>query len=171
MNYELFLVNNSDIYSFKDKLIAYLKEAELDVQARKYETTDYTYFHLGCTLFDINIDIAGKDFEEDTEEEIKLCRKYYGVEINTSLHIFLYSKTFNPEGWIKLLHFLSKILNSTNDDLLLLDDTSFPVLKRTNNKLMVNNKLDEYNQKYITEEKLKNLNYPYSFQIFKNENE
>lgn len=166
MDYELYLVSKPDVDLLKDELVALLEEAGLNVQSHKYETPNLTYFHLGCTLFDINIEIAGEDFEEDKAEDIELCRKYYGVEINKRLGLFLYSKTFYLEGWTKLLRFTGRILDQMEGDLLLVDDTSFPVLKRIQGQLLVNSRLDKYNIKYITEENLKNLDYPYSFRNF-----
>lgn len=169
MNYELYLVNKSDVYLFKDKLVALLRNINMETQfQKKHISPHYVYLYLANELFDISFNIDGEDFEEDLKEDIELCEKDYGVKINLRIDIQLYSKTFQL-GWIKLLDFIGQLLHNIEGDLLLLNDTTWPVLKRINNKLLINSKLDKYKENHIAEENLKRLNYPYSFQDFSQE--
>ncbi|MDP1509366.1 hypothetical protein L8C07_01010 [Paenibacillus sp. CMAA1739] len=48
-----------------------------------------------------------------------------------------------------------------DQDLVVEDDSSYPLLKRIKGRLFINNNLDEYQTRYITKENLELLNYPY----------
>jgi len=51
-------------------------------------------------------------------------------------------------------------------DLILEDDSSYPLLKRIKGSLLINSKLDEYRTWYMTKENLALLNYPYEEEDF-----
>lgn len=76
------------------------------------------------------------------------------------ISVQMISKTFNI-GWMKFLELTGRTLRFIDGDLLLLDDSSFPVMKRKDNVLYINSNLDEYRIKYITKENLSLLNYPF----------
>lgn len=153
MEYELFLLSIYEAEYIAKMLID--SDTSLDFEMKVYEGSRV---YIGCSYFSIDIDL--EDVDDDMKEYHEMNMRYHSVNTNMRISIQMISKTFNT-GWLEFLKLLGGILRSIEGDLLLLDDTSFPVMKRIDNILYINSNLDEYKVKYITKENLKLLNYPF----------
>ncbi|MFD0589134.1 hypothetical protein ACFQZE_14120 [Paenibacillus sp. GCM10027627] len=114
--------------------------------------------NVGCTYFSIRIDL--EDEEDYTERDREAILESYGIDTNVFISIHFITRTFDLE-WLKLLEVIEKILNMNDFDLILEDDSSYPLFKRIKGSLLISNDLDEYRSWYMTKENLALLNYPY----------
>lgn len=166
MDYELLIDTDKDeeklsliIYQFicefeKEKIT---EKEKVTIEKLRHKFLNYDYIYISSTYFSIHIDID----DEDKTDFIKIG-KDYGLKISTHLNLELFSKTFNI-SFQKILKLIGKILKENDKDMMLIDDTGYIIMQRKEKKLIVNNKLDKYKIKYITQENLKFLEYPYIF--------
>ncbi|MEK5028237.1 hypothetical protein [Paenibacillus sp. FSL M7-1046] len=132
---------------------------ELNIyEAEVKDWSDTQHLSIGCTYFSISINLD--DEEEYTERYRKLNLETYGVNTNVNISIQFISRTFDI-GWLKFLEFIGKLLRLNEQDLVVEDDSSNPLLKRIKGSLFINNNLDEHRIWYMTKENLELLNYPY----------
>lgn len=117
----------------------------------------FQYVCIDCEYFSIDIDLDDEDHDMQEYQEMNI--RYHGVNTDVRISVELISKTFNI-GWVKFLELMGKLLRSMDGDLLLLDDTSFPVMKK-NDILYVNSNVDEYRAKYINKKNLNRLHCPF----------
>ncbi|WP_348620287.1 hypothetical protein [Paenibacillus polymyxa] len=113
---------------------------------------------ISCTYFSISINLDDEDDYLERFREMNL--EDHGVDTNVLISIQFVSRTFDI-GWLKLLEVIGKLLRLNDQDLVVEDDSSYPLLKRIKVRLFINNNLDEYQTRYITKENLELLNYPY----------
>ncbi|OAB37785.1 hypothetical protein [Paenibacillus glacialis] len=113
---------------------------------------------IGCTYFTISINLDDED--EYIERYRKLNLETHGVDTNVDISIQFISRTFDT-GWLKFLELIGKLLQFNSQDLVVEDDSSYPLLKRIDGCLFINSRLDEYRTWYMTKENLELLNYPY----------
>ncbi|PAD29302.1 MULTISPECIES: hypothetical protein [Paenibacillus] len=168
MDYELFINNSSEAEKIGNIIFEIMKEVigkEVKVEKLQHKL-GYQYVYIESEYLTIDIDLEDEDGEMEEYHEMNL--KYYSVNTNMRINIQLFSKTFDT-SWLKLIETVGQLLSVVEGDVLLLDDRSFPIMKRTNNVLLVNNDLDEYQIKYITKESLKLLNCHYVERSFKAE--
>ncbi|MNN80272.1 hypothetical protein D3C81_1969890 [compost metagenome] len=84
----------------------------------------------------------------------------YGVNTDVFISIQFITRTFDI-GWLKLLEVIGKLLRLNDQDLVVEDDSTYPLLKRIKGSLFINSNLDEYRTWYMTTENLALLEYPY----------
>ncbi|MEE4568433.1 hypothetical protein V2U94_12460 [Paenibacillus polymyxa] len=120
--------------------------------------SDARQVSISCTYFSISINLDDEDDYLERFREMNL--EDHGVDTNVLISIQFVSRTFGI-GWLKLLEVIGKLLRLNDQDLVVEDDSSYPLLKRIKVRLFINNNLDEYQTRYITKENLKLLNYPY----------
>ena len=160
MDYDLFIDTNLDQNSIAQFLYKAAKNVignNVIIKEEKHPL-GYKYIYIECHYFSIDIDL--EDDDDDIEEYKQVILKNHSVEINTRCSVQFISNKFDI-GWPKFLEWIGEILKNTNGNLIVIDDSSFPVMKRKNKVLYVNSNLDEYKLKYITKKNLNNLNYPY----------
>ncbi|WP_152392616.1 hypothetical protein [Paenibacillus guangzhouensis] len=160
MDYELFINTKLERINIGDLLYEIASDViveEVKINKMRHEL-DFQYVYIGCEYFSIDIDLDDED--DDMEEYQEMNMRYHSVNTNMRISVQMISKTFNI-GWMKFLEIIGRILRVIDGDLLLLDDSSFPVMKRKDNMLYINSNLDEYRVKYITKENLNLLHYPY----------
>ncbi|MDC0763051.1 hypothetical protein [Brevibacillus sp. AG] len=160
MDYELFINTKLERNSIGDLLYELAGDVlgeEVKFKKMRHEL-GFQYVYIGCDYFSIDIDLDDED--DDMEEYQEMNFRYHGVNTNMRISVQMISKTFNI-GWRKFLELTGRTLRVIDGDLLLLDDSSFPVMKRKDNVLYINSNLDEYRIKYITKENLSLLNYPF----------
>ncbi|MCG7376193.1 hypothetical protein MH215_04260 [Paenibacillus sp. ACRSA] len=135
----------------------------IDYEAEVWDRSFTHSVSVGCTYFSMSINLD--DDEDYTERYRKANFEAYGVDTNVFISIQFITNTFDI-GWIKILEMIGKILNMNDRDLILEDDSSYPLLKRIKGSLLINSKLDEYRTWYMTKENLALLNYPYEEEDF-----
>ncbi|MCP3809013.1 hypothetical protein ACYCSE_01780 [Paenibacillus sp. SEL1] len=120
--------------------------------------SDTRQVSISCTYFSISINLDDEDDYLERFREMNL--EDHGVDTNVLISIQFVSRTFDI-GWLKILEVIGKLLRLNDQDLVVEDDSSYPLLKRIKGRLFINNNLDEYQTRYITKENLELLNYPY----------
>lgn len=118
---------------------------------------------LGYPYVYIESDYLSLDFDldnDDIDEYQNINFKYYKVDTNMLINIQLYSQKFS-EGWLKLIELVDRLAEVNQGDLLLLDDRSFPLIRKHDGLIFINFNLDNDQLKNFTEEKLKLLNHSY----------
>lgn len=160
MDYELLIYTDKDeeklgltIY----QLMYEFEEEKITIEKLRHKFLNYDYIYISSTYFSVNIDMD----DEDRIDFIKIG-KDYGLKISTHINLELFSKTFEI-SFKKVLKLIGKLLKENDGDMMLMDDTGYIIMQRKEKRLVVNNKLDEYKIKYITQENLKSLEYPYVF--------
>lgn len=160
MDYELFINTNLERKSIGDLL--YKVASEVIGEEVKFKKCNialvFNMFILAVLFFSIDIDLDDED--DDMEEYQEMNLRYHDVNTNMRISVQMISKAFNV-GWMKFLEIIGRILQIIDGDVLLLDDSSFPLMKRKDKILYINSNLDEYRVKYITKENLNLLNYPF----------
>ncbi|SFF33349.1 hypothetical protein SAMN04487969_1274 [Paenibacillus algorifonticola] len=130
----------------------------IDYEAEVWDWSDTQRVRIGCTYFSMSINL------EDEDDYIERYRKAnfeaYGVDTNVFISIQFISRTFDI-GWLKMLEVIGKLLRLNDKDLVVEDDTSYPLIKRIKGGVLINTHLDEYEANYLTKENLELLNYPY----------
>ncbi|UKK97155.1 hypothetical protein [Brevibacillus brevis] len=160
MDYELFINTNLERKSIGDLLYKVASEViGEEVKFKKMQhSLGFEYVYIGSAFFSIDIDLDDED--DDMEEYQEMNLRYHDVNTNMRISVQMISKTFNV-GWMRFLEIIGGILQIIDGDVLLLDDGSFPLMKRKDKILYINSNLDEYRVKYITKENLNLLNYPF----------
>lgn len=129
----------------------------IDYEAEVWDRSYAQYVSVGCTYFSMSIDLDDDDY---TERYRKANIEAYGVDTNVFISIQFITRTFDI-GWKKLLEVIGRLLQLNSQDLVVEDDSTYPLLKRVKGGLLINSKLDEYRIWYMTRENLALLNYPY----------
>ncbi|MDM5279684.1 hypothetical protein ACN9MH_05050 [Paenibacillus silvae] len=160
MDYELFIKNNTEIQQLGQTLFAIM--TDITGNKAKFERVQhklgYQYIYIESNYLSIDIDLNDEDDEMKEYQDINF--KYYKLDTDTKINIQLYSQKFN-EGWLKLIELVGRISNTNQGDLLLLDDRSFPLIKKRDGMIFINTNLDDDQVNNFTGEKLKLLNHPY----------
>ncbi|MNZ91254.1 hypothetical protein D3C78_1102310 [compost metagenome] len=148
---------------FYDMLSEVLFVELINYEAEVWNRTGNQYVSVGCTYFSmsINLDDDEEDYTDRYREEYL---EAYGVDTNVFFSIQFKARTIDI-GWVKLLEVIGKLLRLNNLDLLVEDDTTYPLLKRVKGRLLINSNLD-YRTWYLTKENLELLNYPYEEEDF-----
>ncbi|WP_438496263.1 hypothetical protein [Paenibacillus sp. IHBB 3054] len=142
----------------RDALILELNIYEAEIS----DWSDAQQVSISCTYFSLGIDL---DEEEEYLERFReMNLEAYGVDTNVLVNIQFITRTFDI-GWLKLLKIIGKILIMNDGDLILEDDSTYPLLKRIKGSLLINSNLDDYRTWYMTKENLGLLNYPYEERI------
>ncbi|MGG4346202.1 hypothetical protein [Paenibacillus lautus] len=140
----------------------------INYEAEVWDRTGTQRVSVGCTYFSMSINL---DDEDDYIERYRKANlEAYGVDTNVFISIQFITRTFDL-GWVKLLEIIGKILNMNDRDLILEDDSTYPLLKRIKGSLLINSNLDEYRTWYMTKENLELLNYPYQEEDFLKDSE
>ncbi|WP_028591572.1 hypothetical protein [Paenibacillus massiliensis] len=135
----------------------------IDYEAEVWDWSDTQRVRIGCTYFSMSINLEDED--EYRERYRKDNLEVYGVDTNVFISIQFIARTFDI-GWIKILEVIGKLLRLNNNDLVIEDDTSYPLIKRTKGCLLINTHSVEYQANYLTKENLELLNYPYQKKDF-----
>ncbi|WP_341177449.1 hypothetical protein [Paenibacillus sp. FSL K6-1230] len=130
----------------------------IDYEAEVWDRSYAQRVSVGCTYFSMSIDLDDND--DYTERYRKANIDAYGVDTNVFISIQFITRTFDV-GWKKLLEVIGRLLQLNSQDLVVEDDSTYPLLKRVKGRLLINSKLDEYRIWYMTRENLALLNYPY----------
>ncbi|CAH1226368.1 hypothetical protein [Paenibacillus sp. JJ-223] len=139
----------------------------IDYEAEVRDSSFAQEVNVVCTYF--SMDTNSDDDDDYTERFRKANLESYGVDTNVFFSIQFKSYSFEI-GWLKLLEVIGKLLQLNDSDLFVLDDTSYPLLKRVKGRLLINSNLD-YRWWYLTTENLELLNYPYDKEDFLKESE
>lgn len=118
----------------------------------------YQYINIGCEYFLLTITLD----DEDMTETLEWSKEDFDIESNWVISVQFISKNFGL-GWLKFLEVIGRFLREVDGEMLLLDDGSAPIMKRSSGILFVNNDLDVYQSNFITNENLSSLNYPYQY--------
>ncbi|OAB37795.1 hypothetical protein [Paenibacillus glacialis] len=137
-----------------DVLVMELSFDEIAVR----DWSDTRQVSINFTYFSIKIDLDDEDDYIERFREMNL--EDHGVDTNVSISIQFITRTFDI-GWLKLLEVIGKLLRLNDQDLVVEDDTSYPLLKRIKGCLFINNNLDRFQTECMTKENLELLNYPY----------
>lgn len=135
----------------------------IDYEAEVRDNSDTQCVRVGCTYFSMSINLDDED--EYIERYRKLNLETHGVDTNVDISIQFISRTFDT-GWLKFLELIGKLLQFSSQDLVVEDDSSYPLLKRIDGCLFINSRLDEHRAWYMTKENLELLNYPYEEEDF-----
>lgn len=158
MNYELLIDTSLEYEDLSSLLYKFMHEVikeEVKYGKSRNQFLNYDIIYISSKYFTLSIDLD----KEDEDDFIEIGHDY-GINKVKHIKIELFAKIFEI-SWKKILEFIGILLNNIDGDMLLIDDTSFPIMRRKNGKLVINNKLDEYKIRYITKENLKLLNYFY----------
>ncbi|MCA1292203.1 hypothetical protein LBW89_04115 [Paenibacillus sp. alder61] len=134
----------------------------IDYEAEVWNHSYGQEVSVGCTYFSMSIDLEDEDDYMERYRQANL--EAYGVDTNVFISIQFKSYIFEI-GWVKFLEVIEKLLRLNNLDLLVLDHTSYPLFKRVQGRLLINNHLD-YRTWFVTKENLALLNYPYEEEAF-----
>ncbi|AZK48588.1 MULTISPECIES: hypothetical protein [Paenibacillus] len=134
----------------------------INYEAEVSDWSDAQQVSISCTYFSLSINLDEED--EYIERYRKANLEAYGVDTNVFISIQFKARTIDI-GWVKLLEVIGKLLRLNNLDLVVEDDTTYPLLKRVKGRLLINSNLD-YRTWYLTEENLELLNYPYEEEDF-----
>jgi|GEM_PF-1863204 len=146
--------------------VFFMELINYEVEVR--DRSDAQQVSIGCTYFSLSIDL---EEEEDYIERFReMNLEDYGVDTNVPISIQFISRTFDI-GWLKMLEVIGKLLQLNDEDLLVEDDTSYPLIKRIKGVLQINAHSDEYQANYLNKENLALLNYPYEEEDFLKDSE
>ncbi len=150
MDYELFLRSNLDLNALGKLLRRYTSEF---VNGSASFNSNDEEIVIGSDFFSLTLDI-------DDISDITFVQKHYNLDVNVCIRTQLFGSTFS-EGIEHIFRIISKLIKHTEDNLLLLEDGSTQLLRMENGLLTVNNRLDEYQTKYLTSRLLLLLDRPY----------
>lgn len=125
--------------------------------------SDDRQISMTATYFSLSINLD--EDEEYLERFRDMNLEAYGVDTNLLINIQFITRTFDI-GWVKFVEIIGKLLNVNDRDLVLEDDSTYPLMKRIKGSLLINSNLNEYRTWYMTKENLKLLNYPYKEEGF-----
>lgn len=150
MDYELFLQSKLD-RNFLGKLIEqYVTESVVEKASFQSNAEEIV---IGSRFFTLHLEI------EDISD-ITFVRQHYNLDVNVCIRTQLFGSTFS-EGIEHIFSIISKLIKHTEGNLLFLEDGSTQLLRMENGLLVVNNRLDEYQTKYLTPSLLLLLDRPY----------
>ncbi|PQP83262.1 hypothetical protein C0Q44_00580 [Paenibacillus sp. PCH8] len=150
MDYELFLQSKLDRNSLGELIEQYITESV--VEKASFQSNEEEIV-IGSRFFTLHLEI------EDISD-ITFVRQHYNLDVNVCIRTQLFGSTFS-EGIKHIFRIISKLIKHTEGNLLLLEDGSTQLLRMENGLLAVNNRLDEYQSKYLTPSLLLLLDRPY----------
>ncbi|MGN7942146.1 hypothetical protein [Metabacillus sp. 22489] len=155
MDCTLFLVTELDEETLKRKIYNIMCEAVED------KVTNYENFsRLSCKYFTLDI---------ETEDIISLdfLKEEHGMEINAEVGIQLFGKSFE-EGLEVLFKIFGNILKEFNPDMVFVENGTDQLFRKENDTVIINEKLDQYQEKYLSNEIISLLKFPYIYQDLSN---
>ncbi|AZK48589.1 hypothetical protein [Paenibacillus lentus] len=135
----------------------------INYEAEVWDWSNTQTVSIGCTYFSMSINLDDEDEYIERFREMNL--EDHGVDTNVRISIQFISRNFEI-GWLKFLEIIEKLLQLNNQDMVVEDHTSYPLLKRIKGSLLININLDNYRTWYLTKENLELLNYPYEEEDF-----
>ncbi|MEK3706485.1 hypothetical protein MKY87_20810 [Paenibacillus sp. FSL R7-0198] len=150
MDYELFLRANLDL-NYLGKLLE-RHTIEFVNGSVSFNSNDEEIV-IGSNFFTLTLEI------EDISD-IAFVRNYYNLDVNVCIRVQLFDNTFY-EGLEHLFKIIGNLIGNTSGNLLFLENGSTQLLRMENGLLAVNNRLDEYQTKYLTPSLLLLLDHPY----------
>ncbi|MGE6575798.1 hypothetical protein [Paenibacillus xylanexedens] len=150
MDYELFLQNKLDRNSLGELIEQYVTESVVEKASFQCNEEEIV---IGSRFFTLHLEI------EDISD-ITFVRQHYNLDVNVCIRTQLFGSTFS-EGIEHIFRIISKLIKHTEGNLLFLEDGSTQLLRMENGLLVVNNRLDEYQTKYLTPSLLLLLDRPY----------
>jgi len=150
MDYELFLQNKLDRNSLGELIEQYVTESVVEKASFQCNEEEIV---IGSRFFTLHLEI------EDISD-ITFVRQHYNLDVNVCIRTQLFGSTFS-EGIEQIFNIISKLIKHTEGNLLFLEDGSTQLLRMENGLLAVNNRLDEYQTKYLTPSLLLLLDRPY----------
>ena len=124
-------------------------------EAKVWDVSDNECIRVGSTYFSINTVLEDEEYIERYQKE---KFKMYGVNTNMFSSIEFISRTFET-GWPKFMEVVGKLLECTDQDLIIEDGYGCPLLKRIQGDVFINSRLDEEEEWYVSSENLKILKY------------
>lgn len=150
MDCALYLISNLD-HTILKKILSRIVSDILGDQVTEYDYNEYS--GISCKFLSISIetnDISGIDF----------LREDYGIDIDSELRIQLYGKTFY-EGLEVLFKTIGILMKEIKEDMFFLENGTDQLFRKDGDILTINNDLDQYQKKYLTEKLLRLLCHPY----------
>ncbi|CAM4446934.1 hypothetical protein [Paenibacillus tarimensis] len=150
MDCELLLVSDLDSRTLKNTVYSIVRDI---VEGKVTSYDDLS--RLCCEYFTIDI---------ETEEIISLdfIREEYGMQINSEIRIQLFGKAFH-NGLEQLFRIFGGIINSFNPDMVFLENGTDQLFRKEKNMVIVNTKLDDNQQKYLSPKIIGYLNCSYIY--------
>jgi hypothetical protein len=150
MDYELFLQSKLDRNSLGKLIEQYVTESVVEKVSFQSNEEEIV---IGSRFFTLHLEI------EDISD-ITFVRQHYNLDVNVCIRTQLFGSTFS-EGIEHIFRIISKLIKHTEGNLLFLEDGSTQLLRMEIGLLAVNNRLDEYQTKYLTPSLLLLLDRPY----------
>ncbi|KLU52969.1 hypothetical protein NSQ20_05175 [Paenibacillus sp. FSL K6-1122] len=150
MDYEIFLQSKLDRNSLGKLIEQYVTESVVEKASFQSNAEEIV---IGSRFFTLHLEI------EDISD-ITFVRQHYNLDVNVCIRTQLFGSTFS-EGIEHIFSIISKLIKHTEGNLLFLEDGSTQLLRMENGLLVVNNRLDEYQTKYLTPSLLLLLDRPY----------
>lgn len=118
------------------------------------------FSRLSCKYFTLDI---------ETEDIISLdfLKEEYGMEINAEIGIQLFRKSFE-EGLEVLFKIFGNILKEFNPDMVFVENGTDQLFRKENDTVIINKKLDQYQEKYLSNEIISLLKFLYIYQDLSN---
>ncbi len=89
------------------------------------------------------------------------------MEINAEIGIQLFGKSFE-EGLEVLFKIFGNILKEFNPDMVFVENGTDQLFRKENDTVIINKKLDQYQEKYLSNEIISLLKFPYIYQDLSN---
>ncbi|GGI95935.1 hypothetical protein [Paenibacillus hunanensis] len=147
MDYALFLSTPLDQETLRTTVY------NIVCQAVENEVTAYEEFsRISCKYFVLDI---------ETEDIISLdfIRAEYNMHINAEIGIQLFGQSFE-KGLDILFHVFGNMIKVFNPDLVLVENGTDQLFRKENDTVIVNTKLDQYQIKYLSNERITLLGLP-----------
>lgn len=155
MDCTLFLVSNFDKEALKKKIYDIVCDTVED------KVTNYEEFsRLSCKYFTFYI-------ETEDIMSIDFLKEEYGMEIDVEIGIQLFGKLFE-EGLEVLFKIFGNILINLNPDMVFVENGTDQIFRKENDTVIINTKLDQYQEKYLSNKIITLLRLPYVFQELPN---
>lgn len=150
MDYELFLSSNLSCKSLAEYIQCIIVEfvnEKLTVHNSEEEIViGIEYFSLALEIEDIS--------------DIAFIRRHYDLDVNVCIRVQLFGITFN-QGIEILFKVIGHLMRQFDGNLMLLENGSDQILRKENGQLIVNNDLDQYQIKYLTQRLLSFLEHSF----------
>lgn len=149
MDYELFIFTELSIESLTEIIQRLITDSDEEVSIHYNEeevTIGSAYFSLALEIEDIS--------------DISFIRQHYNLDVNVCIRVEIFGKT-SYQGFDLLFKVIGGLLTEMECNLLFLENGSYQLLRRENGQLYINNHLDEYQVKYLTQDRLDLLNQTY----------
>lgn len=155
MDCTLYLVSNLDKETLKRTIY------DIVCDAVEGKVTNYENFsRLSCKYFTLDIEL------EDINS-IDFLREEYGMEINVEIGIQLFGKLFS-EGLEVLFKIFGNMVIAFNPNMVFVENGTDQIFRKEDATVIINSKLDQYQQKYLSDKMITLLRLPYFFQELPN---